>query len=241
MTLKEALDRLREDPGCSERGECWEVVRLGLQRLCARITRDEALQEAAVDAVRTKIGEQIRDNDLEEIDAPDAYLSIALRRRVIDAVRRRDRQQKALNREKASGKLEPTDIAPPGPEVLDVVELLDKLVKRVIERRDAWQRDHSVDAWRQVRRLHEENITLRALLIEEGIDPDDSEALRLASQRAYKAHERLRIDMDAAIPSFSRSEQLDAETVQLIRSSIQRLKRRQTRPRSGVSPAGDRK
>ncbi len=215
------------------------MVMLGLRRLCARITRDEALQEAAVDAVMTKIGEQIRDNDLEEIDAPEAYLSNALRWRIRDELRRRERKQKGINREKASGKLDPTNIAPPGPDVPDVIELLDKLVERVIERRDPWQRDHSVKAWRQVRRLHEENITLRALLIEEGIDPDDSEALRLASQRAYKAHERLRIDMDAAIPSFSRSEQLDAETVQLIRSSIQRLKRRQTRPRSGVSPAGE--
>lgn len=234
MNAKEALDRVREDVGDAE---AWRVIEAELGRLARGITTNTSFADAAVRAVRAKLEDQAIDGDLEEVTHPTAWLSKALRWRIVDESRRQERAgklaEKAAEAERLRRELEAREPDPFGDRL---VEHMEEVYEKALSRRDPWQRDHLARAWRQIRALHGTRRTLKEIVAaDDGIDPADADAVRLAVQRAHKQHQRARADLLDAVDALVAQRKLDADTAALVRGAITRLKRRQDRTARGVS------
>lgn len=236
MTLKQALDRIRVD---ASDAAAWKLIQTELERLAQSVTHDENFQTQAVCAVADKLLDQALSGDLEPIRAPTRYLRTALRWRVLDAVRKQKRKEKALRKVVTSAK------TTSGPRMVDPVdpklfEQMQNVFERALSMRDPWQRHHLERAWGQIQRLHTEPITLPELLIaEDGLDPEDEDAVRRAVQRAYQAHRRCRVALQKALDWLEERKKIDPETAESLRDAIGRLKRCQTRHPSRVYRAKD--
>ncbi len=233
MTPKEAVDRLRQDRWDTEG---WAELQALLVRLAEKTTREPALREAAVDAVRTKIEEQLEDNDLEAIDNPPAYFARALRWRVFDALRRRKSAARGAEKLRAAEAQRIAEEAAAPPPIAGVLATLEKVVERAISRRDPWQREHLEHAWVQMRALHVEGLSLREIVAREGaVDPDEVER---AVQRAHKSHQRARVAFLDALDGLEKLGRIDPDSAADARAAISRLKRRQDRAATRVSAPG---
>lgn len=236
MTLVDALSRLRAAP---DDGEAWATVRATLPPLAARVTDDVSLRDVAVARVFQKLEDQLLSGDLEPIGSPVAYLSKALRWRVVDEVRRRAREAAAVERNARAEAARAAAAVAEGPPTAETLEVLERAFQRARTQRDPWQRDHLDHAWRQILAIHLEGRPLRELVAAELPGPADPEAVRLGVQRAHKAHERARREVLAALDWLVARRLLDAESAADARRAMMSLRRRQQRPRSGVSGAGE--
>jgi hypothetical protein len=230
VTARDAIERLRADPGDAA---AWRVVDELLAALARKETDDPALRDAAVAAVRRKLEDKLLDDDLDPIASPPSYFGNAIRWKVRDALRGRRREERAVEKARAMPP-PPAEV----PEVLpaDVLGTLERVAERAIARRDEWQRDHLRRAWRQIRALHLEDLTLRQIVVaDEGINPADEPAIQLAVQRAHKAHQRARAAFAEALEQLVAQGKVDPETADAARTAITRLKRRQDRAAPRVS------
>ena len=229
MTLKEALDRVRQDPGDQR---AWGVIEEALWKLARTITDKDCLLSRSVPVVLDKLQDQALCGDLEVIEYPASYLRRRLNWRIIDLVRKGDRDKALRDRIPKPVPPEPVPIPLHG----DLLRDLELVFERAVTRRDAWQQDHLVRAWGQIKRLLLEDVTLRALLVEEeGLGPSDAEACKRAVVRAYKAHERTRQALREALEDLVGRGKFDAERGARVREALTRLKRRQDRKPPHVS------
>lgn len=229
MTLVEALAALRAGP---DHPEALAALRRELATLAARVTDDPRLRALAVEAVHDKLVDQALAGDLPVIDHPPTYLRQALKWKVLDQRRRDEARRKAAARPPPA----PAP-APPPPVDPSVLEVLDRACAVAVRRRDPWQRAPLERAWEQVKRLHLEDVDLKEVVVEaERLDPLDAEAVRLAVQRAHTAHRRAREAVADALVRLGERGEVDADTLAEARQALGRLKRRQIREPSRVSP-----
>ncbi len=222
LTLEEAVARVRAHP---EERAAWEVVRCWLRKLVRRITSEERYAEGAVDSVLEKLLDQALSRDLPEIESPKAYLGTALRWRVCSLARKEKAEERALERQRA--KLERQRHEEPPPISDDALGLLERAHELAVKRRDAWQREHLLLAWAQVKELILEDRSLREIVTrDEGLDPDDAEAIKRAVARAHKAHQRARAAVDEALAILIRRDQVDDDAAAAAREALTRLRRR---------------
>lgn len=234
MNLTDAMERVRQAP---EDAEAWAVIRTAVEQLAARETSEADLREDAVRRVLEKLEDRVLTGDLPAIHAPWPWLRKAVHWRVCDVVRRRDTRARHDAREAekraAEARARPEPIPP------ETWLGLERVFEVAVRRRDAWQKDHLRRAWPQVKRLMEENETLREIVIrDESLDPTDDDAIRRAVQRAHKAHERTRQAFREAVAWMEHARHLDPDEAADLLRAIQHLKRRQTRPRSCVPEGG---
>ena len=236
MTLKQAIDKVRTDPS---NAAAWRLIQQELERLVQPLSRNAGLREQAVRSVSEKLVDRALSNDLDEIRSPQGYLRRALRWRVIDGARAVQRRQTAMERATAREReRQATDTAAPEPVGPELLEALEQVHARALTMRDAQHRDALDQAWTQIRRLHTEPVTLAELVIaEEGLDPTDEAVIRMARQRAHKAHQRCREAMQAALDWLVRTRRMDPESGEDLRNAISGLKRCQPRSHPDVLPA----
>ncbi len=233
ITLEEAVARVRERP---EDGEAWEVVRVWLHKLVRGVTRDEDYRVAAVDFVFENLLDQAQSRDLPEIQSPRSYLRRALYWRVCSLARRRKSEAVALEAERH--RREEQRRAEAEQAVFeDAMGVLERAHALAVKRRDAWQQEHLVRAWEQVKELILEDVTLRELVIrDDGLDPEDRAAITRAVGRAHKAHQRARAAVGDALEILIRRDGLDEQEAQAARDTLRKLRRRRA-VRTATSPA----
>lgn len=230
MTLAEAVARVRAAP---DDAGAWAVVRAELDRLSRRVTADEDLRREAVEAVRARFEDQALSGDLDEILAPAAWFSKALRWRVYDAERRRRRREEAARR---AATRDATRIRAPEPEPIgaNTVALLEEVFAKALSMRDPWQRAHLELAWTEIMALHLEAAPLTEL-VRQTRDAGDVESVRRAVQVAHKAHQRCRAALLAALDRLEAAGRIDPESAAAARHALTRLRRRQQAAAPDVS------